>query len=89
MKNFCEGVSVRCIDGQFHDLPTNPTKMSEINLPIQGGNYTFRSVVDTPYGLGIRLVEIQNDKCYFSDIDAYREPIFAVNKFEIVRRKKE
>jgi len=87
MSKFIEGSLVRCVNDRFHDESTNPFKACDLNLPIEGENYTVRDVVDTPYGIGLRLTEIHNKSYYFDNIGEWKEPIFSTSKFEIIERK--
>lgn len=76
------GIKVKCIDDLFEDDRTNPFKIADLNLPEKGEVYTVRSVINTSYGTGIRLEEIENKKYYFDNIGQREEPIFNINKFE-------
>lgn len=87
MKQFIEGLKVECIDGQFQDTKTNPFLVSDLNLPKERENYIVREVIDTSHGTGILLAEIHNNRYYFDDVKELREPIFSVNRFEIVERQ--
>lgn len=81
-----KGDKVMCVDDYFEDCKTNPFKFSEINIPKEDELYTIREVVRTPYGTGVRLEEIINKKYYFSNIHREEEPIFGVNRFQILRK---
>ena len=81
MAEFKRGDRIKCIDDHFVDEKTNPFKKSEITLPEKGKTYTIRSVIDTPYGDGLRLKEIKNKKFYFDNIQKYQEPIFSTERF--------
>ena len=54
-----KGNKVECIDDLFVDDRQNPFKASELHLPKIGEIYTIREMVDTGYGLGVRLDEIK------------------------------
>ncbi len=78
------GVKLRCIDDHFVDENTNPFRKSELNLPKAGDIYTVREVMDTPYGIGLKLVEVTNKRYYFDNIRRYQEPIFSENRFKVI-----
>ena len=80
------GIKVECIDDHFVDEATNPFKKAELNLPKVGEMYTVREVIDTSYGIGLRLVEVTNKRYYFNNIRRYEEPIFGENRFVIINK---
>jgi hypothetical protein len=83
MTNLKTGTKVICIDDHFEDVKTNPYKKSDITLPEKDKIYTIRKVVNTQYGVGVRLKEITNKEFYFQNIRGYEEPIFSEERFKI------
>lgn len=81
-KGLKKGNKVRCIDDFFVDDRHNPFKASELNLPKAGEVYTVREIVDTGYGLGLRLEEIRNKEYFYQNIRRHEEPPFGVSRFE-------
>jgi len=77
------GNQVRCLDGRFRDERTNPFRIADLNLPIEGELYEVRAIITTPHGTGIRLAEIQNTGYFFQDIGQFQEPIFGDYRFEV------
>ena len=76
------GRVIRCIDDHFSSDSSLPFDPEELNLPETDRLYTIRDVVDTGYGVGIRLKEVKNKKYYFSNINQYEEPVFGLERFE-------
>lgn len=83
-----QGDVVKCIDDFFKDQISNPFIAKDLNLPISGVIYTVRSVEETSYGFGIRLVGLINKEFYFSNIRDFKEPIFDISRFEKVEKSR-
>lgn len=75
---------VKCVDAYFVDDPELPFFAGEIRLPKKGKIYTVRDIVDTGYGIGVRLAEIKNRKFYFDNIKKHQELVFAIERFKRV-----
>jgi len=81
------GSLVLCI-GTFGEPGSDlPFKKNEIEIPENGKNYTIREIVVTPYGTGVRLVEIKNPSFFFGNIKRHEEPIFGIEKFQLTKTK--
>jgi len=83
-KELSRGNKVRCIDGIFKDSPSNPFDITEINIPLQGKEYTVREVIRTNHGLGVLLEEIRNKGYYFDSEMGVREPLFSDDRFMLI-----
>ncbi|NMB66519.1 hypothetical protein GYA25_00445 [Candidatus Woesearchaeota archaeon] len=81
------GKKVKCIDGLFEESLNIklPYSLEEINIPIQGKNYTIREVIETPFGLCVLLNEIKNKTYYFVYENKIREPMFFIERFKILK----
>mgnify|MGYP003427596856 FL=1 len=75
------GHKVKFINDKFKDESSNPFKSIQLNKPIKGEIYTVRDVVETEYGVGLRLLEIINSKFYHDDV-GWQEPTFSADRFE-------
>jgi len=84
MPQLKKGDKVICIDDYFEDSETNPFRVSELKLPKERETYTIRELAKTAYGTGVRLNEIINKKYYFGDIHKEEEPIFGINRFQVL-----
>jgi hypothetical protein len=78
------GDAVICINSHFEDSKTNPFEFSKIKLPKEKEYYTVREIVESSYGIGIRLEEVVNKKYYFDNIRRKEEPIFDINRFRLL-----
>lgn len=82
-----QGTSVKCVDAQFVYDRHTPKEYRKIKKPKEGSTYTVRDVVNVPnYGVGIRLVEIVNPPIYHVK-GGWKEPIFSIDRFEIVLKQ--
>lgn len=85
MKKIKSGSKVLCVDTWSETGRDMPFKIHEITVPEKGKNYTVRDVViTTKHGTGIRLEEITNPTFFFDNIRKHEEPIFAVEKFQLI-----
>lgn len=75
------GHKVKFINDKFTDEFSNPFKSAQLNKPIKNKIYTVRDVVETKYGIGLRLAEIVNSKFYHDDV-GLQEPAFSADRFE-------
>jgi hypothetical protein len=80
------GKKVKCIDGLFEEslFLKLPYTLEEIEVPIQGKDYTIREVIETPFGLCVLLNEIKNKTYYFLYENKIREPMFFIERFKII-----
>lgn len=76
------GDKVICVNDIFVDEITNPFVKKNLNLPLKNKSYTVKDVVKTKYGIGLRLVELENEKYYFSNVGQNLELTFDVSRFE-------
>lgn len=84
---FFIGCEVDCLDGVFVDDEELPFKANEINKPKEGKSYTVRELIQSGYGVGIRLVEIKNKEYFFTNIRQHQEPIFSLHRFRVKKPK--
>lgn len=77
-----KNMAVLCIDAAFQDDEELPFSMDEIIKPQKNTQYTIKEVVETNFGVGVRLYGIKNEKFLFSKIQGYKEPLFCVERFE-------
>ncbi len=77
------GKLVRCINASFQSRSTDPFRAHEINLPELNGIYTIREVINTGYGIALRLEEIVNRE-YYHTLGGWQEPAFDSGRFRII-----
>jgi len=82
------GSPVLCVGVWKESDPKLPFKITDIKIPEKGKDYTVREVVETKYGVGIRLEEIKNPEFFFHDIKREEEPIFDIKKFQPAKKKR-
>lgn len=80
------GDKVNCTDDEFFDDHKLPYTAKEIKKPKDGKPYHIREIIDTGYGVGVRLKEIKNKEFYFDNIKQKQEPIFAIERFELSKK---
>lgn len=76
-------MKVKCIADKYHYDSSVPEEYKIIKKPIKDIIYTVRELVETEYGNGYLLEEIVNEEVYH-DQGGWREPIFAIGRFEVV-----
>lgn len=80
---FRVGKRVLCIDGTSRSRSTDPFRSEEIKKPRKGQVYTIREIIDTGYGIGLRLVEIEN-MSYHHTRGGMQEPCFSTDRFKVL-----
>lgn len=75
------GDKIVCMDDVFVFDHHAPKEYREMITPKRGIEYTIRDLVDTGYGLGVRLVEIVNKRVRH-DIGGNQEPVFMLTRFQ-------
>lgn len=75
------GDKIICMDDSYTLSAHVPKEYSDIERPKRGIEYTIREVVDTGYGLAVRLVEIVNKRVRH-DVGGVQEPAFMLSRFK-------